>query len=424
MSPGDSRILTLTVVAPLFLGLAFGQAKGSAPPPSSGNTGGTGGATGTTGSTTINPNRLPGNNSPNNTPAPTLQRPIFLNGRVKIDDGSRLPEPAAILRVCNGNPHTEGYTDSEGNFGIQFGDEQGVIQDAETAGSSSTRQMTGGLPNGPSTGGGLGSSTTNGTSMQRKLDNCELQARLAGFRSQSVMLVGRQPLDDPNVGTILLHRMNKGEEANSTVSATSLAAPKDARKAFDKGVELTRKNKVDDAFHEFQKAVMLYPSYATAWCELGRIEAAHGQFDIARGSFQQAVKADPKFVEPYLELSRIALNAKNWPELADFTAKALALDSFDYPQEFLFDAVAHYNMHDFETAEKSILKAESLDTRRQFPQISYLKGLVQLQHKEYSAAAENLRTYLKLAPNADDAPKVQQQLTELEKYLSQSAAKQ
>jgi tetratricopeptide (TPR) repeat protein len=238
------------------------------------------------------------------------------------------------------------------------------------------------------------------------------------------MLVGRQPLDDPNVGTILLHRLNKGEEGNSTVSATSLAAPKDARKAFEKGIELTRKNKVDDAFHEFQKAVMLYPSYATAWCELGRIEAAHGQFDIARGSFQQAVKADPKFVEPYLELSRIALNAKNWPELAELTGKAIALDSFDYPQEFLFDAVAHYNMHDYETAEKSILKAETLDTRRQFPQISYLKGLVQLQHKEYSAAAENLRTYLKLAPNAEDAPKVRQQLTELDKYLSQSASKQ
>lgn len=420
MSPRRTRILILSAIAPLLVGLAFGQTKAPTAP-SSGNTGGSTG-TGTTsiGRTTSN---IPGNTT-TNTPSPTIPRPIFLNGKVVIDDGSRLPEPAAILRVCSGNPHTEGYTDAEGNFGIQFGDEQGVIQDAETSGTGPTAGMTGGLGAGTNTAGGLGSGMGNSPSMQRKLDTCELQARLAGFRSQSILLVGRQPLDDPNVGTILLHRVAKGEEGGATVSAKSLAAPKDARKAFEKGLELNKKNKASDAFHEFQKAVMLYPAYATAWCELGRMEAEMGQFDIARGSFQQALKADPKYVDPYLELSRIALNDKNWPELAEFTGKALALDSFDYPQEFLFDAVAHYNMHDFETAEKSILKAETLDTRRQFPQISYLKGLVQLQHKDYKSAAENLRTYLKLAPNAEDAVKVREQLAQIEKYFSQSAAKQ
>ena len=419
MSPRGKRFLTLTAVAPLILGLAFGQAKAPAPPASGSTNGSIGTGIGSIGRTTSS---IPGN-TPTNTTSPTISRPIFLNGKVVIDDGTPLPEPVAILRVCNGNPHTEGFTDSEGNFGIQFADEQGVIQDAETSGSGSAAGINGGLGAGTNTGGGLGSMTGNSASMQRKLDNCELQARLAGYRSQSIMLVGRQPLDDPNVGTILLHRVAKGEEGN-TVSAKSLAAPKDARKAFDKGIELTKKNKTSDAFHEFQKAVMLYPAYATAWCELGRIEAAQGQFEIARGSFQEAVKADPKFVEPYLELSRIALNSKNWPELAEFTGKALALDSFDYPQEFLFDAVAHYNMHQFDTAEKSILKAESLDTRRQFPQIAYLKGLVQVQHKDYKSAAENLRTYLKLAPNAEDAGKVREQLTQIEKYLSQTAAKQ
>ena len=339
-----------------------------------------------------------------------------------IDDGTPLPEPVAILRVCNGNPHTAGYTDSSGNFGIQFGDEQGVLQDASETGGY---QGPGGpLSQSPAgTRMGTQNSTFNSSGMDRRLNNCELQARLSGFRSQSVMLVGRQPLDNPDVGTILLHRTNKSEEGN-TVSAASLAAPKDARKAFEKGLELAKKNKVDDAFRDFQKAVMLYPNYSTAWCELGRIEASRGQADIARGSFQQALKADPKYVDPYLELSRLSLNQKNWPELAEFTGKAIELDSFDYPQEFLFDAVARYNMHDFDQAQKSILRAEMLDTRHQFPQIAYLKGLVQVQHKDYNGAAESLRAYLKLAPNAEDAGRVREQLTQVEKYVNQSAAKQ
>lgn len=424
MRPRYVRIITIALMAPSLLGLAFGQSKGSTPPAtgSTGSSGTTsGGATGI-GRTTTN---LPGTTSPNST-SPTITRPIFLTGRVAIDDGSALPEPAAILRVCNGSPHTEGYTDSSGTFGIQFGNEQGVLQDAsETGGRGIYGPGTAG--SGSGTGTGLGGGSTgiagNSAATTRMLDNCELQAKLTGFRSQSVILTGRQPLDNPDLGTILLHRTNKSEEG-STVSARSLAAPKDARKAFEKGLELVKKNKMSDAFHEFQKAVMLYPAYSTAWCELGKIEIAQGQMDIARGSFQEAVKADPKYVDPYLELSRLALNAKNWPELAEFTGKALELDSFDYPQEFLFDAVAHYNMHDYDAAEKSILRADTLDSRHQFPQISYLKGLVLLQHKDYTNAAMNLRTYLQLAPNADDAAKVREQLAQIEKYLSQTAAKQ
>ena len=438
MSPRRVRFLTIIGLAPLFLGLAFGQGKGSTPP-SGGGAGGTGGSgagagnTGNTGNVGRTTTNLPGNTNPNTPNTPNIPRPIFLSGKVVVDDGSALPEPASIIRVCNGNPHTEGYTDSQGNFGIELGNETGVLQDASESGG---REPGMGLPQGmgvptgaaPSPGmGGTPSMSSNSAINSgfgdRRLMNCELQARLAGFRSQSIMLVDRRPMDNPDIGTILLHRNSKVEEGN-TVSAKSLAAPKDARKAFDKGLEHIKKGKIDDAFHEFQKAVMLYPSYATAWCELGKIEAANGQADIARGSFQQALKADPKYVDPYLELSRLALNAKNWPELAEFTGKAIELDSFDYPQEFLFDAVAHYNLHDFDAAGKSIQRAELLDTRHQFPQIAYLKGLVQIQHKEYTQAADNLRAYLKLAPNADDAPKVRDQLTQLEKFLSQSAVKQ
>lgn len=408
--------------------LAFGQSKGTSGPPagSTGTAGNTGTGIGSTTRGNTTPN-LPGNTNPN---SPTITTPIFLSGRVAIDDGSSLPEPVAIVRVCNGSPHTEGYTDPSGNFGIQFGNETGVLQDAsETGGSGIPGLAPGGMGGGPSgpmgngqqTMGGMGSSQSASMAMERRLNNCELQARLAGYRSQSVMLAGRQPLDNPDVGTLLLHRITKTEEGN-TVSAKSLAAPKDARKAFEKGMEMARKNKVDDAFRDFQKAVMLYPEFAIAWCELGKIEAARGQLDIARGSFNEAVKADQKYVDPYLQLSLLALHEKNWPQLAEFTGKALELDDFDYPQEYLFDAVAHYNMQEFEKAEKSVARAATLDTRHDYPQIAYLKGLVQVQHKEYAAAAESLRTYLKMAPNAEDAGRVRQQLAQIEKYTSQSAA--
>jgi tetratricopeptide (TPR) repeat protein len=428
MTPRHGRVIAVVAAGALLAGSAFGQGKGtSAPPPSNGP--GIGTSSGTTGGRSTTPTGIPNPNTPNNpnstATTPSTPRPIFLSGRVVTDDGSPLPEAATIVRVCGGSSHNEGYTDSTGNFSIQLFNEAGVLQDASEAptyGSMGGNQGAGG-----SSGMGSSQSSNQGAytgMMDRRLTNCELKANLSGFRSQSIVLAALQPMNGPNdVGNILLHRTAKGEEGN-TVSASSLAAPKDARKAFQKGQDLVRKQKVDDAFHEYQKAVMLYPAYATAWCELGKIEAAHQQVDIARGSFNEAIKADPKYVEPYLELSRIAMDARNWTELVQLTGKAIELDSFDYPQLFLFDAVAHYNLHEFDPAEKSIRRAETLDSRHDFPQIIYLKGLVQVQHQDYAGAVESLRAYLKLAPDAEDAPKVREQLARAQQYASQRAARQ
>src|SRR5438270_878992 len=91
---------------------------------------------------------------------------------------------------------------------------------------------------GGTTTGGTGTTTggnTSRTPQEQRLLDCELRARLAGYRSQSLSLANHRPMDPPDVGTILLHRMGASE--GTTVSMASLAAPKDAKKAFDKGME-------------------------------------------------------------------------------------------------------------------------------------------------------------------------------------------
>ena len=147
--------------------------------------------------------------------------------------------------------------------------------------------MSGGQ-SGMSGGGNMGQS-----SQERLLSNCELRARLGGFRSQSIILAGRRIMDDPDVGTILLHREAPGE--GSTISVTTLQAPKDARKAFEKGLEYIKKNKYAEARTEYEKAVQIDQKFAAAWCELGKMQAGAQDFDMARGSFRMAIQSDPKF---------------------------------------------------------------------------------------------------------------------------------
>src|SRR5580700_9298410 len=274
MTPRNLAALLVTASLILPALPAFAQKAGTTGT-GTGTTTGTAGTGSGTGIGTTNPGTLgvPGSTGTNNSRTTTgVAQPIYLTGRVAIDDGSPLPGPVTIERVCNGATHTEGYTDMKGSFGIQFGNESGVFQDATDSPSRSSMGNVSAI--GGSSGSALGGAGGGamGGSQDRMLENCELRAKLPGFRSQSIMLAGRRPMDNPDLGTILMHREAPGE--GSTVSATSLNAPKAARKAFDKGQELLKKNKLGEARDEFEKAVQIDQSYADAWVELGKLQDA------------------------------------------------------------------------------------------------------------------------------------------------------
>src|SRR5690349_14555794 len=100
---------------------AFGQNRGGGTTPPS-----TGGTTGT-GTTTAPGRGATTATTPTNTTNPTqnqntsLPQPMFISGRVTLEDGSAPPEPVIIETVCSGMPHGEGYTDPKGYFGIELG---------------------------------------------------------------------------------------------------------------------------------------------------------------------------------------------------------------------------------------------------------------------------------------------------------------
>jgi len=420
------KATTLAVAAGLVLIPGYSQNKGGGtpitPPAGTGTpTPGTG--TGTTGRTNTS---IPNTNNPNNTqnpnaPAP-LTQPIFVSGRVALEDGSPLPEPVTIETVCNGAPHGEGYTDAKGYFGIELGSRNSaMIQDAAEYSSMGNRNTS----MAPIPGGGTSSTPTSGPMSanmgDRKYMGCDLQAKLAGYRSQQVSLTGRRPMDDPNVGTILLHRMG-GSEEGQTVSMVSLAAPKDAKKAYDRGMEAIKKKKWDEAEKNFEKAVEEYPRYATAWYELGMLQAGQSRFDMARSYFKRALECDGKFLKPYLQIAVLDMNAKKWQDLADVTDNIVKLDPFGYPQAYFYNGVANYNLHNMDEAEKSGLQAERLDTRHLYPRLNYLLGLVLVQRKDYRGAAERFKTYLKLDPEPEDVATVRSQLAAIEKVTASAAA--
>ena len=356
--------------------------------------------------------RFPANTTgqPNVPPTGSLNGGIYLTGNVMLDDGTPPPGPVTIERVCGGSPRAQAYTDQKGRFSFQIGQTSAVMQDASEDGS--------GLPGtsrpASSIANGAGPMPELANPPNMRLDNCDLRAVLSGFRSDTIGLGGRRRLDDPNVGTIMLHRLANVE--GSAVSVTSLQAPKKARQAYYRALQDLRRNKLPEADKELHKAVEIYPNYAAAWYELGRIQAQNRDIEQARNSLAKAMAADAKFISPYAQLAELEAKAENWAALADITSRLIKLDAVDYPMAYFYNATANLNLGQIDTAERSAREGAKLDTPHRFPRLEQVLAMILARKKDYAGAVAHLRNYLVLAPDAEDAARMKKELAELERF--------
>ncbi len=388
-----------------FLGLAAIAAFAQQPGGGTGSTGSGGRAGGTLGRTDT------GMGSPFPDQSGLSQRPIFLAGKVVLDDGTALPDRVKIERVCNGVARTEGYTDRKGQFSFQLGRNM-EMQDASSSsampdfmGNNGTvRRSTGGIQQG---------------GIERSLFGCDLRAELPSYRSDVITLSNRHYMDDPNVGTIILHRLGKDE--GQTISVNSALAPKDARKAFDKSMEAITKKNPDEAQKNLERAVELYPKYSAAWVMLGRLHEQREHPEEAGRAYRQAIAAEPKLIPPYERLSWLALNAGKWQELADWTDQLLRLNPTSGAEMYYFSSVAQFQLQHYDIAEKNAREAIRLDSTNKIARTHYVLGLTLAQKQNFTASAASLRHYLEASPNIPDADTIRLQLTQVEEAAKEEA---
>jgi tetratricopeptide (TPR) repeat protein len=339
-----------------------------------------------------------GGNSGTNTstrPQPTMPDPfsrgmISLSGKVVVDDGSVLTESALIQTICNGKKRTETRSDLHGNFSFQLGSSLAASENDDLDAGTRSR----------------------GPADSSDLRSCELQASLPGFVSNTIQLAGRfSGLDNVEVGRLVLHRISNVE--GFTISATTAQAPGPALKAFENGQQQQKNGKWDEAQKSFEKAVSIYPKFAVAWFELGRVQLQKSDPPGARHSFRQAIDADSKYLNPYFGLRQLAQREQNWQELLEVTDQLLALNPVSFPDVWLSNGLASYSLQNFAAAEKGARRGLQLDPEHHVPGLEYLLGMVLLKKPDYAGAAEHLRAFLKLATTPAETAEAQKQLDEV-----------
>jgi tetratricopeptide (TPR) repeat protein len=239
---------------------------------------------------------------------------------------------------------------------------------------------------------------------------CDLSARLPGFGS-SILRV-KKPLErgQNDLGTIVMYPLERVK--GSTVSATSLLAPKKARKALDRARKAVEKEKFDEAEEAFNSAVLAYPKYGEAWFELGQLYRQTQRDTDARDAYLKAIGCDEVFVQPYVGLSWISALEKKWEETADLANKVIELDPINFPEAHFLSALSNHYLDNLDLAEKSARQLQRIDPEHKYPKVFLVLSNIYAKKSDEMSSIEELRNYLRHAPDAEDAEAIRSLLEE------------
>ena len=318
---------------------------------------------------------------------------MSISGRVVMEDGSPPPGFVRIERICGGQRFVETETDPKGRFSFSvIGGQESTTIDATTSR--------------PGVGGGIRASGARG---MYDFGGCGVRAILAGYESLPHVLGVRSVFDSPDIGVIVLHPIEK--LGSATISVTSLTAPTEAKKAYDRALkELAQPNpNLKKATRNLEKAVAAYQSYAAAWTLLGRVRQQSGDQAGAHEAFRTALKADASYVPSYLPLLRLHMAEGRWPNVAKMAEQAVRLDPRLTEARFSHSIACLY-LDRLDDALESALAVQGSDQAAAFPQTHHVAGLIYADRKDFAAAAREFQAFVELQPKTQLAQTLRKQL--------------
>jgi tetratricopeptide (TPR) repeat protein len=202
------------------------------------------------------------------------------------------------------------------------------------------------------------------------------------------------------------------------VAATTLSVPPKARKEYSDACAALKDKKTESAETHLRNAVQEYPSYSVAWVTLGQLLAAENHTEDARNACAQGSAVEPKYLPAYLCLAEIAAREKAWGDVLLLSNRALDLDPSTTAISYEYNAAANLRINKLDDAEKSALRALSIDKDNTDPRAHFLLAQIYEAKGDRPNEITQLREYLKFAKDPDDVAAANQYLSQLEQSLA------
>ena len=234
--------------------------------------------------------------------------------------------------------------------------------------------------------------------------------------------IGQQSAWERSVGSIGRDNIPDPLGDYASVSAASLAAPKEAKAALRKALRELEKGHsakpaksaqhLDKARQHLEKAVAEYPEYATAWTKLGQLKADTGDPDGAIVALEKSVKLDERYLPPYDYLVWLYMAKEDWDHATELAKFVLDINPLVAKMRWYLAGCAYESGRDDEALALFREIENDAEAAKQFPQTHLFMGLIYTRHGQLAKAAADYRLYLLFVPNAPDAEAIKKQLNE------------
>ena len=201
------------------------------------------------------------------------------------------------------------------------------------------------------------------------------------------------------------------ESRPGTLNASLAGVPKPAQELYNKALDAARNNDPAKAVEMLRSAVAAYHDFPLALTEMGMLYLKLKQPAKAADALREAHKLTPDDY-PTLLTYAVALNdSGQFPEAETQFRKAAAKNA-SAPLAHYYLGVLLIRRRELDEAEKELKAAIEVGGDEVPYAHKYLGGLYWNRHANKQAADE-LETYLKLVPNAEDAPRLRATVKEL-----------
>jgi tetratricopeptide (TPR) repeat protein len=197
--------------------------------------------------------------------------------------------------------------------------------------------------------------------------------------------------------------------------------PKKTLKEFDKGAELEKQGKVDDAIGHYEEAIAYSPDFSPAHNHLGSAYLSQQKFSEAQNQFEAAIRANQNDADAHFNLANVLLLMKRYDEATLEIEEGFKRQPVCAFGQFLRGSLYSHTARP-ELAEKSLRAALDLDPKMSQAYLQLVN--LYLQQKRAPEAIAELEAYLKTFPDSPLSSKVRESLKRLQGEARAAATQQ
>jgi Tfp pilus assembly protein PilF len=176
-------------------------------------------------------------------------------------------------------------------------------------------------------------------------------------------------------------------------------------------MELLKKNKHEEGMKKLAEATQTYPHYAEAWQWMA-VASLPDDTVAAKTYFEKALEADENYLPTYPHYARMLIVDKDFPRAEKLLMHSTGLDPKATEDLFLLSYVQLMQNRPAES-ERTAARVHGLPHEK-FALVHVVAGEAYARTGDNAKAKEEFETYLKEAPNGNQADQARKAIAALE----------